>query len=261
MAETVTYQKESGVGILTLNRPEVYNAFNGRMTQELTAALKEASKDPDVRAVMIQGAGKAFCSGQDLNDRSDLHVGNLSLGDSVRTRYNPMIRAITGMEKPVIASVGGVAAGAGCSLAFACDIRIVSEKAKFIEAFIRIGLVPDSGSSYFLPRLVGFGRAMELLMTGRDILAEEAVKIGLANRLVSHERLEEESFEFARKLAQAPTRAIGLTKRALWRAVDSELEEALEYEAQMQETAGKTEDFKEGVQAFTEKRVPEFRGK
>ncbi|SMO70829.1 enoyl-CoA hydratase-related protein [Melghirimyces algeriensis] len=261
MLETLIYQKDNGVGKITLNRPKVFNAFNVKMNQELTSILNEVSKDSEVRAVLIFGEGKAFCSGQDLNDRSDSDMENISLGESVRKRYNPMIQAITSMEKPVIAAVGGVAAGAGCSLALACDMRIISDKAKFVEAFIRIGLVPDSGSSYFLPRLVGFGRAMELLMTGRDIQAEEAVQIGLANRLVPHDQLEEESVQFAEKLAQAPTKALGLTKRALYKSMDVGLDEALEYEAYMQEIAGKTEDFQEGVHAFIEKRTPRFQGR
>ncbi|MFD1395927.1 enoyl-CoA hydratase-related protein [Kroppenstedtia eburnea] len=259
--DTIAWQLEEGVGVITLNRPEVYNAFNREMDRALTTALKEAASDADVRALVITGAGKAFCSGQDLNDRSDPNIGTLSLGESVRERYNPLIRTIAEMEKPVIASVNGVAAGAGCSLALACDMRIVSDRAKFVEAFVRIGLVPDSGSSWFLPRLIGFGRAMELLVTGRDVDAQEAVQIGLANRLVPHDRLAGESIAFARKLAQAPTRAIGWTKRALHQAMDSGLEEALEMEARLQELAGKTEDFREGVQAFAEKRPPRFQGK
>lgn len=259
--ETIAWELKEGVGVIILNRPEVYNAFNREMDRALITALREAASDSRVRALVITGAGKAFCSGQDLNDRSDLNLESLSLGESVRERYNPLIRTITEMEKPVIASVNGVAAGAGCSLALACDMRIVSDRAKFVEAFVRIGLVPDSGSSWFLPRLIGFGRAMELLATGREVDAQEAVQIGLANRLVPHERLVGESIAFARKLAQAPTRAIGWTKRALHQAMDSGLEEALELEARLQELAGKTEDFREGVQAFMEKRTPRFQGK
>lgn len=259
--DPITWHLEEGVGVITLNRPEVYNALNGEMGRSLMEVLTEAASDANVRALVITGAGKAFCSGQDLNDRSDPNIGNFSLGESVRERYNPLIRVLAEMEKPVIASVNGVAAGAGCSLALACDLRIVSDRAKFVEAFVCIGLVPDSGSSWFLPRLIGFGRAMELLVTGRDVEAQEAVQIGLANQLVPHDRLTEESIALARKLAQAPTRAIGWTKQALHQSMESDLEEALEREAQLQDRAGKTEDFREGVQAFVEKRSPRFQGK
>jgi 2-(1,2-epoxy-1,2-dihydrophenyl)acetyl-CoA isomerase len=261
MPETVQFTKESGVGLITLNRPEVYNAFNQQMGDELVQVLKEAAKDAEVRAVLLTGSGKAFCSGQDLRDRSDANLETMSLGNSVRKRYNPIIRAIVQMEKPVIASVNGVAAGAGCSLALACDLRIVSDRAKFIVAFARIGLAPDSGASYFLPRLIGFGRAMEIALTGRDVEAQEAVQIGLADRVVPHDQLEEEAFRWARQLAQGPTKAYSLTKRALFYGMEHSWEEALEYEAQMQEIAGKTEDFREGVTAFAEKRKPQFRGK
>ncbi|MFC4076274.1 enoyl-CoA hydratase/isomerase family protein [Salinithrix halophila] len=259
--QTVTLQKQDGVGIITLNRPEVFNAFNQQLNQDLLEALKKVAKDPEVRAVILTGSGKAFCSGQDLNDRTDLDKERPSLGESVRKRYNPLIRAITEMEKPIIAVVNGVAAGAGCSLALACDLRIVSERTKFVEAFVRIGLGLDSGSSYFLPRLVGFGRAMELAITGRDVEAEEAVQIGLANRLVPHEHLQEESLRFVKKLAQGPTRAIGLIKRSLYRGIDTDVEGALEYEAQLQEIAGGTEDFREGIRSFMEKRPPRYQGR
>lgn len=261
MPETVQFTKESGVGLITLHRPEVYNAFNQQMGNELVQVLKEAAKDADVRAVLLTGAGKAFCSGQDLRDRSDANLETLSLGNSVRTRYNPIVRAIVQMGKPVIASVNGVAAGAGCSLALACDLRIISDRAKFVVAFARIGLAPDSGASYFLPRLVGFGRAMEIALTGRDVEAQEAMQIGMADRMVPHEQLGEEAFKWAMQLAHGPTKAYSLTKRALFYGMEHALEEALEYEAQMQEIAGKTEDFREGVTAFAEKRKPKFHGR
>ncbi|MDR6226037.1 enoyl-CoA hydratase-related protein [Desmospora profundinema] len=261
MSETVMMKKEGGVAILTLNRPQVYNAFNTELNRDLTRYMNEVGKDPEVRVVLLTGAGNAFCSGQDLNDRTDPNIDKLSLGDSVRSRYNPMVEAITGLDKPVIAAVNGVAAGAGCSLALACDLRIISDKAKFVEAFVRIGLIPDSGSSWFLPRLVGFGRAMELVLSGRDVEAEEAVQIGLANKVVPHDQLMSQAMAWAQQLAQGPTKAMGLMKRSLYRAVDVDLNEALEVEAQLQEIAGKTADFQEGIRAFKEKRHPRYQGK
>ncbi|MBA4494916.1 enoyl-CoA hydratase-related protein [Paenactinomyces guangxiensis] len=264
MAEkTVTLTREEGVGIIKLNRPHVYNAFNNQMSLELQEQLKEAGSDPQIRALILTGEGKAFCSGQDLNDRSAMKQRGetISLGESVRSRYNPIVMAIANLDKPIIAAVNGVAAGAGCSLALACDMRFITPKTRFVEAFARIGLVPDSGSSYFLPRLVGLGRALEIAMTGRDVEADEAMKIGLANRMVPAEDLLEETFSFARKLAQGPTVAVSLTKKAILKGMEGTLEEALEFEAQAQEVAGRTQDFLEGVQAFTEKRKPRFQGK
>jgi 2-(1,2-epoxy-1,2-dihydrophenyl)acetyl-CoA isomerase len=260
---TVLVRKEDGVATLVLNRPHVYNAFNNQMSRELLEKLKEVNEDPDVRAVVLTGEGKAFCSGQDLNDRSAMQkLGEkISLGESVRTRYNPIILTITRMEKPIIAAVNGVAAGAGCSLALACDMRFITPETRFVEAFVRIGLVPDSGSSYFLPRLVGLGRALEIAMTGRDVKAEEAFSIGMANRIVPAEKLLEETVAFAKQLAQGPTVAIRLTKQAVLRGMELRLEELLELEAELQEQAGQTEDFLEGVQAFTEKRKPVYRGR
>ena len=260
MEETIRITREDGVAVITLNRPQVYNAFNNQMSKELLNALRDVARDSGVRCVVLTGAGKAFCSGQDLGDRSDPNIENFSLGDSVRGRYNPLIRAIVEMEKPVLGAINGVAAGAGCSLALACDLRIVSDRARFIEAFVRVGLAPDSGSSYFLPKLVGLGRAMELAITGREVSAQEAVQIGLANRLVPHERFWEETLAWARQLAEGPTRAIGLIKRALYKGADAALKEVLEYEAYMQELAGRTLDFREGVSAFMEKRRPRFQG-
>ncbi|MBA4602225.1 enoyl-CoA hydratase-related protein [Thermoactinomyces mirandus] len=254
---------KENVGIIRLNRPQVYNAMNNQMSRELIEALEETGKNPEVRAVILTGEGKAFCSGQDLNDRTVVQEQEepLSLGESVRTRYNPMILAIAEMKKPVVAAVNGVAAGAGCSIALACDFRIITPGTRFIEAFARIGLTLDSGSSYFLPRLVGLGKALEIAMTGREVGAEEALQIGLANRIVEADRLQEEAFAFARNLAKGPTAALGLIRQSVYKGMESTLSEALENEANAQETAGKTRDFREGVQAFIEKRKPNFRGK
>ncbi len=247
-----------GILTLTLNRPESYNAINEQMKKELNEALKGASRDPAVRCLVLRGAGeKAFCSGQDLKE----HQGQKrSLRESLEKSYNPIIRRIREMEKPVIAMVNGVAAGAGCSLALACDMRIMASTARLIEVFVRIGLVPDSGSHWFLPHLVGMARAFEYAATGREITAEEAEKVGLVNKVVPPDHLEQVTMELARSLATAPTRAIGLIKRTLNKALTSDLDALLDYEAMIQEIASQTEDHKEGVAAFIEKRTPRFRG-
>jgi 2-(1,2-epoxy-1,2-dihydrophenyl)acetyl-CoA isomerase len=260
--KTVVLTIQDGVGLIRLNRPQVYNAINRQLAEELTATLRKVNEDPKVRAVVLTGEGKAFCSGQDLNDRSAIVTkgDEISLGESVRSRYNPLIQAIMDLKKPIIAAVNGVAAGAGCSLALACDLRVITPRTRFVEAFVRIGLAPDSGSSYFLPRLVGLGRALEIAMTGRDVEAEEAVRIGLANQLAEEDKLLDEAMALAKQLAQGPTVAIGLTKKAIYRGMETTIEEALEYEAVVQEQAGKTKDFLEGIQAFAEKRKPNYRG-
>lgn len=256
--ETLLYTVADGVCTITLNRPDVYNAFNEQMKKELNESLKEAEKDTVVRCLVIRGAGeKAFCSGQDLKE----HVGSKrSLKESLEKSYNPMIRKIRTMEKPVIAMINGVAAGAGCSLALACDMRIMSSTAKLIEVFIRIGLVPDSGSHWFLPRLVGMARAFEYSATGRDITAEEAERVGLVNKVVPPSKLGEETMALAKQFAEAPTKSIGLIKRALNKALASDLDTLLDYEAYIQQIASETHDQREGVQAFLEKRKPNFIG-
>ena len=256
---TVLYNINDGVCTITLNRPEVYNAFNEQMKKDLNDALKEAEKDPAARCVVLRGAGdKAFCSGQDLKEHA---AGNRSLKESLERSYNPMIRKIRTMEKPVIGMINGVAAGAGCSLALACDMRVMSNTAKLIEVFIRIGLVPDSGSHWFLPRLAGMAKAFEYAASGRDIAADEAERVGLVNYSVPPDQLEAKTMEIAVKFASAPTKSIGLIKRTLNKALSSDLDELLQYEAYIQQTASETEDYKEGVKAFLEKRKAEFRGK
>jgi 2-(1,2-epoxy-1,2-dihydrophenyl)acetyl-CoA isomerase len=257
--QTLLYTVKDGICTITLNRPEVYNAFNEQLKKELNDALKEADKDAAVRCLVIRGAGdKAFCSGQDLKE----HAGsNRSLKVSLEKSYNPMVRKIRTMEKPVIGMINGVAAGAGCSLALACDMRIMSSSAKLIEVFIRIGLVPDTGSHWFLSRLTGMARAFEYMATGRDISAEEAERVGLVNKVVPPEKLEAETMELAGRLAQAPTKAIGLIKRTLNKSLSSDLETILEYEATIQHIASQTSDYKEGVAAFIEKRKAVFQGK
>ncbi len=257
--QTINYELNEGVCLITLNRPDVYNAFNEQMKKDLNDALKEADKDPSARCVVIRGAGdKAFCSGQDLKEHSG---SKRSLKESLEKNYNPMIRKIRTMEKPVIGMINGVAAGAGCSLALACDMRIMSSTAKLIEVFIRIGLVPDSGSHWFLPRLAGMARAFEYAATGRDISADEAERAGLVNKIVPPDKLEEETIALAKRFAQAPTKAIGLIKRTLNKSLTSDLDTLLDYEAVIQQIASETEDHREGVKSFLEKRPPVFRGK
>ena len=257
--QTLLYSISDGVCVITLNRPDVYNAFNEQMKKELNDALKEAEKDPAARCLVIRGAGdKAFCSGQDLKEHSG---SKRSLKDSLEKSYNPMIRRIRTMEKPVIGMLNGVAAGAGCSLALACDMRLMSSKAKLIEVFIRIGLVPDSGSHWFLAHLVGMAKAFEYATTGRDIGAEEAERVGLVNKIVSPDKLEEETMALATQFAQAPTKAIGLIKRALNKSLASDLDTILDYEAYIQQIASETDDHREGIKAFLDKRPAIFNGK
>lgn len=257
--DTVLYAVTDGILTLTLNRPEVYNAFNERMKQEVQDALREAEKDAAVRCVVIRGAGeKAFCSGQDLKENAGL---KRSLKESLQKSYNPMIRRIRTMEKPVVGMINGVAAGAGCSLALACDMRVMASTAKLIEVFVRIALVPDSGSHWFLPRLAGMARAFEYAATGRDIGAEEALRVGLVNAVAEPAALERETMALAASLAKGPTRTIGLIKRTLNKAAVSDLDTLLAYEAQIQQIAAQTEDHREGVAAFLEKRPPLFQGR
>jgi 2-(1,2-epoxy-1,2-dihydrophenyl)acetyl-CoA isomerase len=252
-----------GVLTLTLNRPDCLNAFNDDLSYEMQDALKQAEKDTKVRAIILTGAGRGFCAGQDLQSRSigAQNGGKPHLGESIRKRYSPIINKLRTIEKPVIAMVNGVAAGAGASLALACDLRIASEKASFIQAFIKVGLIPDSGACWFLPRLVGFGKAMELAMTGDKIDAATALSLGLVNRLVADDQLTPETNTLASQLAQGPTKSLGLIKRAMNRSVTMDLGAYLEYEADLQEIAGRSDDYTEGVSAFLEKRVPQFSGK
>jgi 2-(1,2-epoxy-1,2-dihydrophenyl)acetyl-CoA isomerase len=248
-----------GVLTITMNRPEVYNAVNEQMKKELNDAFREAERNPGVRCIVLRGAGdKAFCSGQDLKE----HGGSKrSLRESLEKSYNPLIRKMRSIEKPVIGMLNGVAAGAGCSIALACDMRIMSATAKLIEVFVRIALVPDSGSHWFLPRLVGMARAFEYAATGRDIPADEAERVGLVNRVVPQAELEGVTMETARSLAAAPTRTIGLIKRTLNKGLSSDLETLLEYEAMIQQIASETADHREGLAAFLEKRKAGFTGR
>ena len=253
------YSLEGGVATVTLNRPEVYNALNDEITFELQDALKVAAKDKQVRVVVLTGEGKAFCSGQDLKASSSQK--NRSFLDSLHKRYNPIIRAMRNLPKPIVCRLNGVAAGAGCSMALACDIIVAAEEATLIEVFVNIGLVPDSGSSYFLPRLVGNAKAFELCSMGNKVKATEAVELGLINKAVPMDTLDKTVSEYTTYFREAPTKAIGLIKKMLQKSATSTLDEMLEYEAYCQEIAGGTDDHKEGVKAFAEKRKPNFSGK
>jgi 2-(1,2-epoxy-1,2-dihydrophenyl)acetyl-CoA isomerase len=256
--ETILYDKQNGVATLTLNRPQALNAFVPQMNKEVMAALKDGERDKEVRCFMITGAGRAFCAGQDLKGRTPEQKG--SLGASLREKYNPMIRQIRQMEKIVIAAVNGVAAGAGCNFALACDLRVASEDAKFIQSFVRVGLAPDSGGSFILTRLVGLSKAMELLLLGDTVDAMEAQRIGLVARVFPNAEFAARAREIAERVAGAP-RGIGLIKRAVNHANLPALESDLEYEAHLQEIAGRSADYDEGVRAFLEKRAPVFTGK
>ena len=256
--ETISYEKENGVATVTLNRPQALNAFVPQMNKEVLEALKAGERDSAVRCFVITGAGRAFCAGQDLKGRTPEQKG--SLGASLREKYNPMIRQIRQTEKVVIAAVNGVAAGAGCNLALACDLRVASEEAKFIQSFVRVGLAPDSGGSFILPRLVGLSKAMELLLLGESIDAHEAQRIGLVAKVFKPEEFSSSTKEIAERIARAP-RGVGLIKRAVNHAMLPGLDSDLEYEACLQEVAGRSADYDEGVRAFLEKRTPAFTGK
>lgn len=258
--QTILYETAEGVASITLNRPEVLNAFNDQMIEEVTQALRAAERDDGIRALIVTGAGRAFCSGQDLQAVQERDEG-FSFAEHLRAKYNPMITRMRTLEKPIVAAVNGVAAGAGASLALACDLRIMSQEASLIEVFINVGLIPDSGSSYFLPRLVGYAKAFEWAVTAHRVSAQEAERYGIANVVVPPDQVRPTAHEWAARLAQAPSKAIGLTKRAFNRSLLNDLATQLEYEAMLQEIAGRTEDHREGVQAFLEKRKPQFKGR
>ncbi len=255
--ETILYEVIDNVAKITMNRPDRFNSFTLTMHKEMIHALKTANRDPDVRCLVIIGAGKAFNSGQDL---SEVSGEKIDYGGFLRQRYNPLIELMQSIEKPIIAAVNGVAAGAGMSLALACDLRLVSEKATFIDVFINIGLIPDSGGCYFLPRIVGIGKALELAMTGDRVKADEALRLGLANQVFPAETFEKDVMAYATRLAKMPTKGMGLIKRVMYKGLNMSLKETLEYEAYAQDIAGSTNDHQEGMQAFLEKRSPVFRG-
>jgi 2-(1,2-epoxy-1,2-dihydrophenyl)acetyl-CoA isomerase len=258
MFNHLIYEIKEGICTITLNRPEVYNALNPTLIQEITEAFLQAGTDSSIRVVVLTGVGeKAFCSGADLKNGMN---NTTSLGDSLRNGYNPMILSIRNLAKPVICRLNGVAAGAGCSLALACDVIIASENARMSQIFVNIGLIIDAGSSYFLPRLLGSQKAFELASTGRIVEAKECLELGLVSKVVSQEKLDFTVNQTADVYAKSATQAIGLIKKVLNQSYNSTLEQMLEMEAINQDIAGKTEDFKEGVSAFLSKKLSEFKG-
>lgn len=249
---------QNGICTLTLNRPEVFNSFNKEMAIAFQTALDECEKDTSVRAIVITGEGKAFCAGQDLAEATDPNGPELTT--IVRYHYNPIIQRIRNIEKPIIAAVNGVAAGAGANIALACDLTIAKESASFIQAFAKIGLIPDSGGTFFLPRIIGCQKALALMLTGDKISAVQAESMNMIYKAVADEYFETEVNQLALKMASLPTRALGLTKKAVNQSFTNTLEQQLAVEEKLQTEAGQTYDFKEGVLAFMEKRMPVFKG-
>ncbi len=258
---SILFEPKDGVARITLNRPEVLNSFDKAMSARMLEVLAQAAEDPGLRAVYLTGAGRAFCAGQDLAEAVAREGrGVIDFAEHLRRTYNPIVRAIRAMPKPVVCGVNGAAAGAGANIALACDLVIASADAKFIQAFINIGLVPDSGGTFFLPRLVGTAQAAALMMLGQTVGAAEAKELGLIYKVVPAGTLEEGGFGLARQLAGQPTAALALIKQLLQASLHNTLEQQLELEAETQALAAKTNDYTEGVRAFLEKRKPCFTG-
>ena len=254
------YEPSQGVARITLNRPDVLNSFNAPMARELQAALRAVAADDAVRAVLLTGAGRGFCAGQDLGA---VTAGGAmpDIGGTVRESWNPIVRALRSLEKPVVCAVNGVAAGAGANIALACDIVLAAESASFIQSFSKIGLIPDSGGTFFLPRLVGLARATALAMLGDKVTAEQALAMGMIYQVFPATALMEAATALAATLATQPTRGLGLIKRALNQSLANDLTAQLDLEEALQAEAGATEDFREGVAAFQEKRKARFVGR
>ena len=259
---SVLVSVEAGVETITLNRPEKLNALNPEMHQLLRAALERAAVEPEIRVVVLTGAGRGFCTGQDLAER-DVSAGAapIDLSVSLGSHYNPLVRRLRALPKPIICAVNGVAAGAGANIALACDLVIAARSASFIQAFSKIGLMPDAGGSYFLPRLIGTARAMGLALLAEKLDAEQAVQWGLIWKVVDDQQLINETNALALKLANGPTKGYGLLKKAMYASPGNSLDAQLDLERDLQREAGYSEDYREGVTAFKEKREPRFKGK
>lgn len=257
--EPILFEIKDQVGYITLNRPEKYNSFTRELALSMQEALKTCAEDEQVRAIFITGGGKAFCAGQDLGEVTQEDAPGLS--KIISEHLNPIVRLIRNTEKPFVAAVNGVAAGAGANIALACDITVAAESASFIQAFSKIGLIPDSGGTFFLPRLVGLQRATAYMMLGERVNATEAARVGMIYKTLPDENFQEAAFAIAKQLAEMPTTGLGLTKRALNQSLNNNLDHQLEIEDQIQSSAGLTEDYQEGVKAFMEKRKPVFTGK
>ena len=260
VSETLIVEQSGAVLMVTLNRPDKLNSFNDAMHLALRAAVDRMEQDKAIRAVLLTGAGKGFCAGQDLGDRNVAAGQEIDLGETIERFYNPLIRRLRALEKPVVCAVNGVAAGAGANVALACDIVLAARSARFIQAFSRIGLIPDSGGTYFLPRLIGEARARALSLTGEAVSAEQAASWGLIWQVVDDDRLLSEAMALAQRLAVGPTRGLGLIKRALNASFANDLDRQLDLERDLQRVAGRTADYGEGVAAFVEKRPAAFRG-
>ncbi|MGJ8592026.1 MAG: enoyl-CoA hydratase-related protein [Aquaticitalea sp.] len=260
MNESILLKIENKVAYITLNRPEVFNSFNREMAFLLQDTLDACEKNDEVRAIVLTGNGKAFCAGQDLKEVTDQEL-NPGFKKILDEHYNPIIKRIRAIKKPIIGAINGVAAGAGANIALACDIVVAHEKVSFIQAFSLIGLVPDSGGTFFLPRLIGFQKAQALAMLGDKIDAEEAEKMGMIYKVIPSENFEEEVNKLASKLANMPTKALGMIKELFNKSMTNTLEEQLALESKLQIEAAQSADYAEGVAAFIEKRKPEFKGK
>lgn len=261
MYETILFEKTGGVADVALNRPKKLNAFDGTMHEELYAALDEAAADDEVRCVVLRGEGRGFSAGADLAQIIEGADGDPDLGEYLRDTYSRLVKRMVSIEKPILASLHGPVYGAGVGIVLACDLRIAAESAKFSVAFIKIGLMPDAGVSFFLPRVVGLGRAIEMSMLGDAVEADEALRIGLVNKVVPDEKLSDETAALAQRLAAMPTATLGRTRQALYASFEGDLETVLEREAEGQTFCGYTADHREGVQAFFEKREARFTGR